>query len=207
MKKLLLSPYKIVALVIILPLLAFATVHWLESNYRSLPVLSKSTNLEDIDYHFQDQHNKIKSFSDWKNKLLVVDFFFTRCSGICPKMTRNLLSVSKQYDHDPEVQLLSFTVDPSSDSSKKLLAYSGNMEATNSNWDFLTGDKITIYKLARKQFSVTATDGDGGPEDFIHSDKVILMDKQRAIRGYYDGTNESEVKQLIMDIRILKNEK
>ena len=102
---------------------------------------------------------------------------------------------------------LSFTVDPSSDSSKKLLTYSEHMEATNSNWDFLTGDKITIYRLARKQFSVTATDGDGGPEDFIHSDKVILMDKQRAIRGYYDGTNESEVKQLIMDIRILKNEK
>ena len=207
MKNLFSSPYKLVALVIVVPLLAFATVHWLESSHRSLPVLNKSNNLEDLDYHFKNQHNKTKSFSDWKNKLLVVDFFFTRCSGICPKMTNNLVTVSKQYDNDPEVQFLSFTVDPSSDSSNSLLAYSKNMEATNSNWDFLTGDKITIYRLARKQFFVTATDGDGGPEDFIHSDKVILIDKQRGIRGYYNGTNESETKQLIKDIKILKYEK
>ena len=80
------------------------------------------------------------------------------------------------------------------------------MNAVYPRWDFLTGDKKAIYKMARKEFFVTATEGDGGPDDFIHTDKIILVDKQDSIRGYYDGTSETEVLQLIKDVKKLKHE-
>lgn len=207
MKKYLSSTYAIVALVILIPLMAFAAVHLLEEKYEALPVINKASGLMNNEYHFQNQKNEIKTFNDWKNKILVVDFFFTTCPTICPKMTRSLKQAAINFNNDSKVQLLSFTVDPQHDSSAKLLSYTQNMDANYSNWDFLTGEKKSIYKLARKEFFVTATDGDGGPQDFIHSDKVMLIDRQDRIRGYYDGTSQSEVQQLISDIKKLKNEK
>ncbi|MEO6456225.1 MAG: SCO family protein [Ginsengibacter sp.] len=207
MKKLVSKTWFVVVLVIAIPLIAFQTVHWLENKYEALPVFNKAENLMDEDYHFENQKNEIKTFNDWKNKILVTDFFFTICPTICPKMTRSLKAVALQFGNDPKVQLLSFTVDPQHDSAAKLLSYSQNMDADYPNWDFLTGDKKPIYKLARKEFFVTATDGDGGPEDFIHSDKVMLIDMQSNIRGYYDGTSKKEIQQLIKDIKKLENER
>lgn len=207
MKKFLSSNYIIVTLIIVIPLMAFAAVRLLEEKYEALPVINKASGLMNNEYHFQNQKNEIKTFNDWKNKILVVDFFFTTCPTICPKMTRSLKQAAINFNNDSKVQMLSFTVDPQHDSSAKLLSYAQNMNATYSNWDFLTGEKKSIYKLARKEFFVTATDGDGGPQDFIHSDKVMLIDRQDRIRGYYDGTSQSEVQQLISDIKKLKNEK
>ena len=206
MKKLISKTWFIVVIVIAVPLIAFETVHWLENKYEALPVWNKATDLMNIDYHFQNQKNEIKTFKDWKNKILVADFFFTTCPTICPKMTRSLSQVASQFNNDTKVQLLSFTVDPQHDSAAKLLSYAQNMDAIYSNWDFLTGEKKSIYRLARKEFFVTATDGDGGPQDFIHSDKVMLVDKQNNIRGYYDGTSQKEIQQLIHDIKKLENE-
>lgn len=207
MKKLISKTWIIVAIVIAVPLIAFETVHWLENKYEALPVLNKATDLMNVDYHFQNQKNEIKTFKDWEKKIVVADFFFTTCPTICPKMTRGLSEVAAQFNNDTKVQLLSFTVDPEHDSVAKLLSYSQNMDAAYLNWDFLTGEKRSIYKLARKEFFVTATDGDGGPQDFIHSDKVMLVDKQNNIRGYYDGTSQKEIQQLIKDVKKLKDER
>ena len=207
MKRLISRTWFIVSLVIVVPLIAFETVHWLENEYKVLPVLNKASDLMNVDYHFKNQKSEIKTFNDWKNKILVTDFFFTACPTICPKMTRSLSEVASQFNNDQRVQLLSFTVDPQHDSAAKLLSYGRNMDAVYAHWDFLTGDKKIIYKLARKEFFVTATDGDGGPQDFIHSDKVMLVDQQNNIRGYYDGTSQKEIQQLIKDLKKLENER
>ena len=84
--------------------------------------------------------------------------------------------------------------------------YADNFAINTTNWNLLTGDKREIYKLARNSFMLVATDGDGGPEDFIHSEKLVLIDKQKRIRGYYDGTGNKEAGQLINDIKKLKHE-
>ena len=206
MKKILSSTYKLVALVILIPLMAFAAVHLLENKYVALPVMNSAGDLYNPSYTFVNQHNQVRSFSHWKNKVLVAGYFFTACPVICPKMINNLKTVASTFKNDSTVQLLSFTVDPKHDLPAKLLAYSTTMQADYARWDFLTGDKAVLYRLARKQFFITATDGDGGPQDFIHSDRLVLIDPKHRIRGYYDGTSQQEVQQLINDIKNLKNE-
>ncbi len=115
-------------------------------------------------------------------------------------------SVSVVFNNDKQVQLLSFTVDPKRDSAEKLLQYATMRNDIMTNWEFLTGDKKDIYQLARKHFFLTAAEGDGGEEDFIHSDKIVLEDAQHKIRGYYDGTSDIETQQLIHDIKKLEDE-
>lgn len=201
------SSWKLLAAIIIaVPLIAFSVVKLMDEKYSALPVVGTIKNLDDKDYHFINQTKEEKQFRDWDNKILVVDFFFTSCPSICPKMARNLQLIAKEFEGSSWLQILSFTVDPEHDSANKLLNYAVNMQLPQQHWEFLTGDKKAIYKLARKQFLLTATDGDGGPQDFIHSDKVVLVDNKKNIRGYYDGTNKNEIQQLIKDIKKLENE-
>ena len=152
-----------------------------------------------------NQNGEARSTKEWEDKIVVADFFFTTCPTICPKMTASLKKVGEIYQDD-EVLINSFTVDPEKDDPKKLTAYIKKFNLPVENWDLLTGSKKEIYKLARNSFMVVATDGDGGPGDFIHSENLVLVDKKKRIRGYYDGTDKNEVEQLIIDIKKLKNE-
>lgn len=102
--------------------------------------------------------------------------------------------------------LVSFTVDPQRDSIQQLKSYATRMGLNTNHWDLLTGDKKEIYRLARKSFLVVAADGDGGADDFIHSDKLVLIDRRLQIRGFYDGTENEDIKQLLIDINKLKHE-
>ncbi len=145
------------------------------------------------------------SITDWNNKIVVANFFFTHCPVICPTMTKNLVKVQNQFNED-EILINSFSIDPVRDSAEQLKQFSERYGIESKNWNLLTGDKQEIYRLARKSFLVVATDGDGGPNDFIHSEKLVLIDKQRRIRGFYTGTEKSDVDQLIIDIKKLKNE-
>ena len=104
-----------------------------------------------------------------------------------------------------DFQLISFTVDPERDDVARLNDYALNMDIKN-NWQLLTGEKKQIYRLARNSFKIVATDGDGGPDDFIHSELLVLIDKKKRIRGYYNGTLEQEVTTLIKDIERLRRE-
>jgi protein SCO1 len=116
------------------------------------------------------------------------------------------LSGCQVYANDKELLLTSFTVDPERDSVNRLRDYAAQKNI-HGNWLLLTGDKKQIYKLARKSFLVSATDGDGGPQDFIHSELLILVDRNKRIRGYYNGTVDNEVNELIRDIgRLQKQE-
>ena len=116
---------------------------------------------------------------------------------------RNLKKVQQLYAGDEELMINSFTVDPERDSVGQLLEYATRMDIQK-NWQLITGSKKDIYKLARKSFLVVATDGDGGPDDFIHSELLILIDKQKRIRGFYNGTVSGEVDDLLRDINRLK---
>jgi protein SCO1/2 len=125
---------------------------------------------------------------------------------ICPKMVRNLKKVDTALENRYNILFNMFSVDPARDSVQQLKAFAERF-AIHSDWNLLTGNKATIYKLARKSFAVTAEDGDGGEHDFIHSDKLVLIDARQQIRGYYSGTLDKDIQQLIQDIKKLHNEK
>lgn len=121
-------------------------------------------------------------------------------------MTASLKRVQQAYGNNDNIIINSISVDPEHDSIPQLKKYVNKFSINTRNWSLLTGDKKDIYKLARNEFMIVATDGDGGAEDFIHSEQLVLADQQRRIRGCYDGTNKQEVDQLIHDIKKLENE-
>jgi len=134
-------------------------------------------------------------------KVWVADFFFTRCPSICPQMTNNLQLVQEAFAGQEDLQILSFTCDPEHDRPRELRDYAASFDANPDAWQFITGEKDQLYRFARKQLFITATDGDGGETDFIHEQYLVLIDKDGYIRGYYDGTEVYEVKILINDIK------
>ena len=190
--------------VVFIPLTVFAVVSWYERNFQALPVYGNDRHTVD-QFSMTNQFGKTITLENWENKIIVVDFFFTSCPSICPKMTNSLKLVRSNFVNDSMVQINSFSVDPDRDSVARLFTYAKRF-AIQGNWNLLTGNKMEIYRLARKSFLLVATDGDGGPNDFIHSEKLVLVDTKKRIRGYYNGTSESEVAQLVKDINKLKKE-
>ncbi len=158
------------------------------------------------DFKLIDQNNEVITQEVYKNKIYVADFFFTTCLGICPIMTEEMIRVYKAYGSNPEVLIISHTVDPEHDTPEVLARYAKNRNLNSDKWHFVTGDKKQIYDLARYSYLVDATEGDAGPNDFVHTENFALVDKEGRIRGYYDGTDSVEVKKLIGDIKLLLEE-
>jgi len=158
------------------------------------------------DFKLINQNGKVVTNSDYENKIYVADFFFTTCPSICPIMTDNMIKIQKKIIDDPNVLLLSHSVTPKIDSVEQLKRYSIEKGVIDSKWNLVTGDKKQIYELARKSYLCVKNDGDGGPYDLIHTENFILIDPDRRIRGFYDGTDIEEIKKLIKDIFILKEE-
>lgn len=191
-----------VLIVVILPITVFGITSWYESHIKRLPV-DGPENHNIGSFHFTGQNGQPVSELQWKNKIVVANFFFTSCPAVCPRMLYQLKRV--QTYGDQHIVISSFTVDPIRDSAARLKTYAEKFGIKN-NWLLLTGNKIDLYRFARKDLLIDATDGDGGPEDFIHSDNLLLIDPDRKIRGYYRGTDETDVNRLIHDIERLKNE-
>ena len=156
------------------------------------------------DFSLTNQNGKAISNEDYKDKIYIADFFFTTCPTICPIMTDNMFNIQKQLLNDDEVMLLSHSVTPVIDSVAQLKKYALEKGVIDSKWNLVTGDKKQIYDLARKSYMAVKTDGDGGPFDMIHTENFILVDKERRIRGTYDGTNPEEIEKLLADLKILK---
>jgi protein SCO1/2 len=194
--------YLFVIAVVVVPLSVFGITQWYETHVQRLPVLGPE-NHTISSFHFKDQTGHIIDNQMWKGKIVVADFFFTSCPAVCPKVAYQLKRV--QAYADKNILINSFTVDPERDSVAKLKIYADHM-GIGSNWHLLTGEKISLYRFARKDLMIIATDGDGGPADFIHSESLVLIDPLGRIRGYYKGTDEGEVNRLIHDIDKLKNE-
>ena len=193
-----------VAAVVLFPMGIYALVKWYENRFTSLPVMGGSGHVIE-NFAMKNHHGSNSSLADWDQKIVVADFFFTHCPSVCPKMTRSMKYVQQANFTNTDFQLISFTVDPERDDVARLNDYALNMDIKN-NWQLLTGEKKQIYRLARNSFKIVATDGDGGPDDFIHSELLVLIDKKKRIRGYYNGTLEQEVTTLIKDIERLRRE-
>jgi len=153
-----------------------------------------------------NQNGETITESDFKDKIYIADFFFTRCQTICPVMTGNMADLQEYFKDDKEIKFLSHSVTPIMDSVPILRAYATKKGVIDGKWEITTGDKKHIYDLARKSYFAVLDEGDGGDQDFIHTEQFILVDKKKQIRGFYDGTDKNEMKRIIKDIEILKNE-
>lgn len=163
------------------------------------------------DFTFLNQLGQTISQRDVAGKVYVVDYFFTTCPSICPVMTDQMSRIQEAYFNEPDFLILSHTVWPEVDTVEQLLAYAKEKGINAKKWYLLTGNKGELYKLARQSYFVLkpaeAENLGDGDSDFIHTNNFVLVDRERRIRGYYDGTNAKEVDKLIGDIKILLKEK
>lgn len=158
-----------------------------------------------------DERGKAFTSKNLTGKIYVANFFFTRCGTICPKITSQVSRVTDAFVQDKDIHFISLSVDPKYDNPEKLTSYAKKFDADTARWTFLTGDKKIIYPLILKGFHVPLADASeydaaikNPDETFIHSERLILVDKSGIIRGFYDGTDKKEVDRLIVEIKVLK---
>lgn len=157
-------------------------------------------------FSFVNQFGESINEKNFDGCVYVADFFFTTCQSICPLMSNALLNVQKAYSNNPRVKIISHTVMPETDSVELLKAYSEKMKARKGKWEFVTGNKKELYRMARDEYFIVDDKGNGDENDFIHTQMFVLVDRNKAIRGYYDGTDSLEVNRLIKDIKIVERE-
>jgi protein SCO1/2 len=158
-------------------------------------------------FRFLNQDSVWVSEKDMAGKIYIADFFFTSCPTICPKMKTQLLRIYERYAKNDGIRILSHRIDPSFDTPSVLKQYASRLQVKAPRWNMLTGDKAALYKLGEKSYMVTAQEDKNEAGGFVHSGAFILVDKNRHVRGIYDGTQETEVNHLIEDIEILLQEK
>ncbi|MGO3153917.1 SCO family protein [Mesonia sp.] len=156
------------------------------------------------DFKLVNQNGDTITQEDYANKIYIADFFFTTCQTICPIMTDHMKKIQDEFKDDDEVLLLSHTVTPEIDSVPQLKKYALKKGVIDEKWNLVTGDKKQIYELARKSYFVVKTQGSGGAYDMIHTENFALIDNQRRIRKFYDGTSPDAIDELIEDIATLK---
>jgi protein SCO1/2 len=158
------------------------------------------------DFKFLNQDSAFVTNETFRNKIYVADFFFTSCRTICPIMKTQMLRVYDTLQNDPEVMILSHTIDPKHDTVGLLRGYAERLGVKSDKWHFVTGNKDDIYKIAQTSYFATAMEDKTEQDGFIHSGAFLLIDKERRIRGKYDGTKEEDINRLIADIARLKKE-
>jgi len=159
-----------------------------------------------LDFNLINQNGKTITQLDYEGKIYVADFFFTRCMTICPVMTNNMGVLQQEFLNSDDVKFLSHSVTPVIDSVSVLKAYAEAKGVIDSKWNITTGPKKHIYELARKSYFAVLDEGDGGLQDFIHTENFVLVDKKKQIRGFYDGTDDEDIKRLISDIKLLQKQ-
>ena len=219
-KKLLKRYAPIVLTMTVFSAFVVSSFYYVNKPIETLPIYSPSMvskELVEENIQFIKKYHKIKDFSMknqngetitqefYNDKIYVADFFFTTCPTICPIMTENMGYIQEKIKNDSDVLLLSFSVTPEIDSVEQLKKYALEKNVIDSKWNLVTGNKKDIYNLARTSYLVAKTNGDGGKYDMIHTENFVLVDKEKRIRGFYDGTNANEMDQLLNDIKILKN--
>jgi protein SCO1/2 len=159
------------------------------------------------DFSFTDQEGATITQKNIEGKIHIANFFFTACGSICPKMMANLKTTFEAFKGDTNIVWLSYSVTPWRDSVERLKKYAEHNGITYSNWHLLTGNKADIYSLARTSYF--AEEDFGFSKDsaqFLHTEHILLVDKNKKIRGIYNGTLELETQQLAKDIASLKSE-
>jgi protein SCO1/2 len=175
------------------------------------PELVDSTVQHVAKYHtiapfsFVNQNGKTITEKDYEGKIYVADFFFTTCGSICPKMTTNLAVVQQAVLNNPKVLLLSHTVFPETDTVSVLKKYAIKNGVLDHKWNLVTGDKKEIYTMARKSYLAVKMGKPSELYDMVHTENFVLVDEQKRVRGFYDGTKKEEIDRLLADIEFLSN--
>jgi len=210
--------YAFLKFALVFIILGISSIYFLTSQKRKLPVYnpydvnpklvdSKIQHVKNghkiADFNLINQNGKVITQKDYDNKIYVADFFFTRCTTICPIMSTHMADLQKEFKNNDDIKFLSMSVTPVIDSVSVLKAYAETKGAIDTKWNLTTGDKKHIYQLARKSFMAVLDEGDGGIQDFIHTEQFILVDKKKQIRGFYDGTSSEDIQRLIDDIKLL----
>lgn len=185
-----------------------------ENTSRKLPILGERDfiNGDSVyhtipDFQFINQDGVEVSNKTFEGKIYVSDFFFTTCPTICPVMKKQMLRIYEKYKENPQVGILSHSIDPRHDSVQVLREYATRLGVSGNMWQFVTGEKDKIYKIGEKSYYVTAGEDSTAAGGIIHSGAFILVDKKRRVRGLYDGTKEEDVTKLLKDMDVLLNEK
>ena len=202
---------------IVFSVVAISSFNYVQTQEKKLPIYSPSMvndELVEEELRYVKKYHRISDFSllnqngnnvthdNYKNKIYVADFFFTTCPDICPIMTGNMLYLQENLK-DTSVMLASFSVTPKIDTVEVLKEYSTLKGVDDSKWNLMTGDKKQIYDLARKSYLVAKAIPDGKNHGMIHTENFVLVDRDKRIRGYYDGTNIEDMDKLLDDIQIL----
>jgi protein SCO1/2 len=190
-----------VVILSVIGLLWFLSVAFGKKN--ALPVLGEPGHIAGS-FSFINQDGKWISEKTVLHKVTVVEYFFTSCPSICPVMNQNLKEVYEKFKDNPGFMILSHTVDPERDSVSVLKAYAKKLDAGTPGWQFLTGDKNSLYKSASRDYLLSAVDSSNTA--FIHTQYIALLDRKRQIRGFYDFTNKENIIKLDADIRQLLKE-
>ena len=178
-------------------------------------IIKKMVNGEEVEetvypvipeFSFQNQNGDTVTNKTFDGKIYVADFFFTTCPTICPVMKKNMLKVYDVYKESPDVRILSHSIDPGHDSVAVLSQYAKDMGVSGTMWQFVTGDREKIYEMGEKHYLVRTGQDSTAAGGFIHSGHFVLVDKNKHIRGMYDGTTDEGTEQLLTDIKVLLEE-
>ncbi len=179
-----------------LPYLGLHTVVNGDSVYFKLP-----------EFQFQKQDSSAFGTKQLNGKPYIAYFFFTSCPSICPRMTQGAKRVQKALaDYQDKYNIVAFSIDPDRDSFKKLRQYAKKYDADLKNWNFVRGKEESIYEIGKKGFYLGMSKDKNEPGGYMHSEKMVLVDGQGHLRGYYSGTDANEVKALINDLKLLIKE-
>lgn len=155
------------------------------------------------EFSFMNQNGESMGRAEMEGKITIVDFFFTSCPSICPIMSKEMERVNDMFRDESRVQIMSISIDPEYDTPEILKSYADRHNAIPGKWHFLSGPKEETYQLAKCGFVLPTLDGNGVPDDFVHSDKFVLIDEQGRIRGYYSGTDREAVDLLMLETKVL----
>jgi len=220
-----------IMLALLLPLVAYfivrdkseKAVHMPRHYYADtvLEVVKKGKRITDTVWHrvgdfiLTNQEGKTITWDSLRGKIVIADLFFTRCPTICPGMTRNMKRLAESINNGQRVgdrtnklvHFLSFSIDPERDSVERLKYWADRFQVNPEQWWLLSGDKKMIYDLALREMKLGVEDGEGIDTNFIHSDKFVLIDSNRHVRGYYDGLDSVSLGHLSSDLVLLTMEK
>ena len=220
------------AMAILIPLSCYLVIKWASDDeivmpprYFSDTVTTKTENGKTStdtvwhkvsDIELVNQLGDTVNLYDIQNRMIVANFFFTRCPTICPTMTRNMAKLQQSFSRLKEgrrvidssvVRFISFSVDPERDTVAQLKQYADKFGVNHDNWWMLTGSKKSIYDFALNELKLGLQDGEGVDSSFIHSQKFVLIDRDKIVRGYYNGLDTLSLRKLSIDIGLLMLEK
>ncbi|AIY14702.1 SCO family protein [Cellulophaga baltica] len=178
------------------------TPHWITPNTPEEKAFHKIP-----DFKLVNQLGDTLTQQNFDNKIYITDFFFTSCPGICPQMTNSMVALQEKFKNDPNILFLSHSVTPTIDTVEELAKYAKRFGVITNKWHLVTGDKTEIYNLGRNEYFVENDLGiPKDINDFLHSENFLLIDKNKHIRGIYNGLNRASMAQLVVDVQALEKE-